>query len=56
MENLELVRVYPDDFLVITSGSFKEHLAKAEEVMKRFQSAGLKYKIYKCKFAVPRVE
>ena len=40
----------------MTSGSFKEHLDKVEEVMKSIQLAGLKCKIDKCKFAVPKVE
>ena len=42
MENLEFVIFYLDGFLIITSGSFEEHLAKAKEVMKRLQSAGIK--------------
>ena len=56
MDNLDFVRVYLKNLLVITSGSFKEHLDKVEEVMKWIQLAGLKCKIYKCKFAVPKVE
>ena len=56
MENLEFVRIYLDGFLVITSGSFQEHLTKVEEAMKRLQSDGIKCKIDQCKFAVPKVE
>ena len=53
MDHLEFVRVYLDNFLIITSGSFEENLAKAEELMKQLQSAGIKYNIDKLKFAVP---
>ena len=34
MDDLEFVRFYLDNLLIVTSGSFKEHLAKAKEVMK----------------------
>ena len=37
MYDLEPVRVYLDNFLVITSGSFEEHLAKVEGVTKQLQ-------------------
>ena len=42
MEKLEFVRVYLDNFIVITSGSFEDHLAKEEEVMKQLQLARFK--------------
>ena len=56
MDDLEFFRAYLDDLLVITSGSFEEHLAKVEEVMKQLQSSGPKCNIDKCKFAVPKLE
>ena len=56
MEYLEYIRVYLDDLLLITLGSFEEHIANVEEVMKRLQFAEPKYKIDKRKFSVPRVE
>ena len=55
-DDLEVVRVYLDDFLVTTSVSVKEHLAKVKEVMKRLQLAGIKFRIDKCKFVVTKVE
>ena len=55
MDNLEFVRVYPNGFFIITSGSLKKHLSKVEEVIKQIQSAGIKYNIDKFKFAVPKV-
>ena len=56
MDDLYFDRVYLGDFLIITSGSFEEHLSNAKEVMKRIQPDGLKCKIDKCKFVVPKVE
>ena len=56
MDELGFVRVYLYNFLVITSGSFEEHLTKVEEVMKRLQSTCIKCKIDKCRFVVPKVE
>ena len=35
MDNIDFIRVYLDNFLIITLGSFEEHIAKTEEVMKR---------------------
>lgn len=56
MDDLETVRTYLDDLLIVSSGTFEDHLAEVTEVMKRLQKAGLKCKIEKCKFAVPEVE
>ena len=42
MEDLEFVKFYLDNFIVITSGSFKEHLAMVDEVMKQLQLDGNK--------------
>ena len=56
MYDLEFSRVYLNDLIFSASGLFEEHLAKVEEVMKWLQSDGLKYKIAKCKFAVPKVK
>jgi hypothetical protein len=42
MANLEYVRTYIDDCLIITKGSWHDHLQKLEEVFRRLQDAGLK--------------
>ena len=55
MVNLEFVRIYLKDFLVIESGSFEELSAKVKEVMKQLQLADLKWNIDKCKYALPNV-
>ena len=54
MIDLEFVRVYLDNLLIIISGSFEEHLSKVEEVMKQLQLTGIKCRIDKCKFSVPK--
>jgi hypothetical protein len=42
MEGLEdFIQAYLDDILVITKGSYKDHLKKVTEVLKRLQAAGL---------------
>lgn len=55
-EDLESVKAYIDDLLVISRGTFEEHLADLDEVMKRLSDAGLKCKIDKCYFAQPEME
>ena len=52
--DLEFVRVYLEISLIIISGSFEEHLSKVEEVMKQLQLTGIKCRIDKCKFSVPK--
>ena len=56
MDDLEFFRVYLEDFLVVTSGSFEDHLAKVEEVVKRLHSGGLKCEIDNWKFELQKVE
>ena len=56
MDDLEFVRFYLDDLLVIKLRSFKDHLAKIKEVKKKLQPYELKWNIDNCKFAVPKVE
>ena len=56
MDDLEFGRFYLDDLPVIILGAFKERLAEVEEVIKQLQLDGIKCKINKCKFAVPKLE
>ena len=42
MYDLEYVRTYIDDLLVITNGDWTDHLNSLEAVLKRLQDAGLK--------------
>ncbi|GFH61170.1 hypothetical protein CTEN210_17646 [Chaetoceros tenuissimus] len=48
---LGYVRAYIDDVLVLTKGSFEDHLEKLDEVFRRLQEAGLKCKMQKSEFA-----
>jgi hypothetical protein len=54
--NLEHVRAYIDDLLIITKGSFKDHLAKLEQVSICLAKAGLRVNASKSSFAVEELE
>ena len=56
MQDLEFVRAYIDDLLVITSGSYEEHLDKLRTVFERLQKAGLKVNAKKSFFAREELE
>ena len=56
MSDLECIRAYIDDLLVITSASFEDHLNKLEEVLKRLQKAGLKVNAKKSFFGRAELE
>ena len=51
MQDLEFVRAYIDDLLVITKGSLDDHLEKLDEVLARLREAGLKVNAKKSFFA-----
>ena len=55
-EDLDTVKAYMDDLLVVTRGTYKEHLQELEIVMERLAQAGLKCKIDKCLFCQPEIE
>ena len=48
--DLENVQAYIDDLLVLTKGSWEDHLAKLNEVLTRLTKAGLKVNIKKSFF------
>jgi hypothetical protein len=56
MQDLEYVRAYIDDLLVITSGSLEDHLEKLKEVLQRLRKAGLKVNAKKSFFAREELE
>jgi hypothetical protein len=57
MEGLEdFVRAYLDDILIITKGSYEDHLEKVSEVLRRLQLAGLQVNLPKSKIAVTELE
>jgi len=55
-EDIELVRAYIDDLLVVTHGSYEDHIKELDLVMTRLSEAGLKCKINKCIFVKPELE
>jgi Reverse transcriptase (RNA-dependent DNA polymerase) len=56
MARLDFVRAYIDDLLVITKGSYNEHLSKLEVDLARLQDTGLKVNANKSFFAQESVE
>ena len=56
MTGLEFVRTYIDDVLCLTTGSWQDHLAQLDEVLKRVQQAGLKVNARKSFFGRDSLE
>ena len=52
----EYVRAYIDNLLIITRGSFKDHLEKLDAVLQKLEAAGLKVNANKCCFAAYELE
>ena len=55
-QDLEYVRAYIDDLLVVTNGTLEDHLEKLTEVLKRLRQAGLKVNAKKSFFAREELE
>ena len=55
-DGIEYVRAYIDDLLVLTKGTFEDHLEKLEFVLQRVQEAGLKVNAPKSFFARAELE
>jgi transposase InsO family protein len=56
LDGLDTVRVYIDDILHVTKGSWEEHLTGLEEVFRRLQQAGLKVNAKKSNFGAHEME
>ena len=56
MTGLEFARAYLDDLLVITQGTFAEHLQHIEQVLTRLNEAGLKVCMAKSKICREELE
>ena len=56
MMSLEYVRTYLDDLLIISNGSFEDHLDKLKVVFQRLSDAGLKVNADKCTFCADEIE
>ena len=56
MEELEDVRTYIDDLLVITNWSFDDHLVKLDMVLDTLQEATLRCNAPTCSFGLHNIE
>jgi hypothetical protein len=56
LDGFDAVRVYIDDILHITKGSWEDHLTGLEEVFSRLRQAGLKVNAKKSKFGAHEME
>jgi Reverse transcriptase (RNA-dependent DNA polymerase) len=56
LEGLQFVRIYIDDLLNITNGSFEDHLKKLDSVLERVETAGLKINAGKSFFCQAELE
>ena len=54
--DLDYVRVYIDDILIIDDGSFEDHINKINIVMKCLEEQGYKVNVRKSLFAVQELE
>ncbi len=55
-DEIESVRAFIDDLLVVTHGNFQDHIDQLNLVMTKLEEAGPKCKIDKCFFAQPEME
>ena len=56
MSDLEYVRAYLDDLLVLSTSTFEDHLDKIAKVLARLKQAGLRVHVAKSKFAMHEIE
>ena len=56
MSDLDYVRAYIDDLLILTKGTFADHLQKLAVVLHKLKQAGLKVNAKKCFFAQEQLE
>ena len=54
--DLEFVRAYIDDILIITKGSYEDHMAKLNTVLNRIGASGFHINIQKCSFMQHELE
>ena len=49
--DMDNVKMYIDDYIIVGHGTYEEHLKDVEEVLKRLTEAGLQVNAEKCKWA-----
>jgi Reverse transcriptase (RNA-dependent DNA polymerase) len=55
-QDLEYVKIYLDDLLILTNNTFADHLTKLEMVLARLSTAGMRVNASKSKFFVKQIE
>jgi hypothetical protein len=56
VQDMEYVRTYLDDLLILTNNSFKDHILKLKMVLARLSTAGMRVNISKSKFFAEQIE
>jgi hypothetical protein len=56
VQDMEYVKTYLDDLLILTNNSFKDHLLKLEMVLARISTTGMRVIISKSKFFAEQIE
>jgi hypothetical protein len=56
VQDMEYVKTYLDDLLILTNSSFKDYLLELEMVLERLSMTGMKVNISKSKFFVEQIE
>jgi hypothetical protein len=56
VQDMEYVKTYLDDLLILTNNSFKYHLLKLEMVLARLSTAGMRVNISKSKLIAEQIE
>jgi hypothetical protein len=56
VQDMEYIKSYLDDLLILTISRFKDHILKLEMVLARLLTAGMRVNISKSKFFVEQIE
>jgi hypothetical protein len=56
VQDMEYVKTYLDDLLILINSSFKDHLLKLEMVLARLSTAGMRVNISKSNFSAEQIE
>jgi hypothetical protein len=56
VQDMEYVKIYLDDLLILTNSSFKNHLLKLEMVLAILSTTGMRVNISKSKFFAEKIE
>jgi hypothetical protein len=56
VQDMEYVKTYLDDLLILTNNSFKDHIIKLEMVPERLSTPGMRVKFSKYKFFAEQIE